>query len=158
MQRHSEITVDWTPWTIVSRLLVFGLFLVAAEGAFGEIPAEITDKAKGRFFDIYFKSEARSIIGSLEHRGLATDTEAAIAADVARAIADCIVDGLNEGESQVAYTYLVLIADLSIDEDLSGRLRDAYSRAEVEEFNNLTAELMRDCREAAYAKHQLPSN
>ncbi len=158
MQQYFEKTASWATRTIPARILLLALLFIAAEGAFAEISTEIIDKVKARFFDIYYRSEAVSIAEKLGHRGLAASTQVGITTDITGSIASCIVDGLNEGGSQVAYTYLVLIADESVDEDISGRLRDAYPSADMDEFNNLTAQLMRDCREAAYAKHHLSSD
>jgi hypothetical protein len=138
-----------------AKLVGLTVLCIAASGAFGDVPAEIIDKAKNRFSKLYYESEAGLIVGKLQHRGLTATGQVEIATDIASAIADCIIDGLSDSQLQVSYTYLVLIADESIEEDLGGRLRDAYPRAEVEEFNNLTVQLMRDCRKAAYATHHL---
>jgi hypothetical protein len=139
----------------LARVITLVLLCIVANSAFGELPTEIIDNAKGRFSEIYYNSESGLIAKKLRHRGLPASEQVAIATDITRAIAECIIDGLSAGRSPVAYTYLVLIADDSIDEGLSGRLRDAYPKAEIEEFNNLTVRLMRECRESAYSAHHL---
>ena len=134
----------------------FCLFLIAVSySTLAEMDQDIIRDAKQVFFDEYYRSEYQEVAEQLQPRGLLRDEITATVVEVAKGIADCIIDRLEQDPSPVAKSYLLLITDGTPTDQIDGFLRDAYKQAERKEFMVLTSSAMQDCRKAAYEGHYL---
>ncbi len=134
----------------------FCLLLIAVSyPTLAEMDQDIIRDAKQVFFDEYYRSEYQEVAEQLQPRGLLRDEITATVVEVAKGIADCIIDRLEQDPSPVAKSYLLLITDGTPIDQIDGFLRDAYKQAERKEFMVLTSSAMQDCRKAAYEGHYL---
>ena len=134
----------------------FCLLLIAISyPTLAEMDQDIIRDAKQVFFDLYYGYEYQEVAAQLQPRGLLRDEITATVAEVAKSIAGCIIDRLEQDPSPVAKSYLLLITDGTPIDQIDGFLRDAYKRAERQDFTVLTRRAMLECRKAAYEGHYL---